>query len=83
LEALQREAAKAIPQYVIAEGSVGADPALQSRLREFCFQLLKTGRRKTKPWKAARKTATGEIWGATRESVRAATAVRKSKTLVR
>jgi hypothetical protein len=37
-----------VPQSVVAESALGADPALQMRMRQFAIQLLKTGQAKHK-----------------------------------
>jgi len=42
-EAFQRKAGEAISEHVITECMVHPHPALQSRLSQFSFQLLKTG----------------------------------------
>ena len=65
------------------EGAWRADPVLEGRMRDLGFQLLKAAQTKNKAMKGGQEDCRGGNLGVTRASAMAATAARKSKTLLR
>ena len=79
----QRKARKAVSQHVIAEGTVRANPSLQSRLSDFCFHLLKAGQAENETMKGGQEYGHGPDLGNAAGIGESAGRVRKSKTLLR